>query len=122
MGISGCLCAELLAGIDDGSAIKVETSCDTFVGKLVGNITGNVIQLMESDNTIINICCKDICSIRKLPILPLAYVTIFDGTNGNTVDVINTNTDTVINTITVGRGPIRVAITSDGSKAYVVNN
>ena len=85
MGISGCLCAELLGGIEEGSAIEIKTSCDTLVGKLVGNITGNVIQLMKPNNTIINICCKDICYIRKLPILPLAYVAIRDSNNGNTV-------------------------------------
>ncbi|NLM43848.1 MAG: hypothetical protein GX201_07555, partial [Clostridiales bacterium] len=35
MGISGCLCAELLGGIEEGSAIEIKTSCDTLVGKLV---------------------------------------------------------------------------------------
>ena len=50
---------------------------------------------------------------------PLAYVA-----NGgsNTVSVINTSTNKVVNTVTVGSRPFGVAITANGSFAYVVND
>lgn len=44
------------------------------------------------------------------------------GTNSNTVSVIDLTTDMVIRTIPVGSKPYYVAITSDGTKAYVVNS
>ncbi|MSY45465.1 MAG: YncE family protein, partial [Actinobacteria bacterium] len=47
-----------------------------------------------------------------------AYVTDF---NTDTVSVINTATNTVSATITVGDGPYGVVITPDGTKAYVTN-
>jgi YVTN family beta-propeller protein len=40
---------------------------------------------------------------------------------GNTVSVINVATNTVIDEITVGVGPLGIGITPDGSKAYVTN-
>ena len=39
-----------------------------------------------------------------------------------TVSVINTTTNTVVNTISVGRKPFGVAITPDGSKVYIANS
>jgi YVTN family beta-propeller protein len=51
-----------------------------------------------------------------------AYITNFGGSSGNTVSVINTATDTVIGSpITVGTGPLGVAVTPDGSKVYVAD-
>src|SRR5437870_2398375 len=47
-----------------------------------------------------------------------AYVTSCD----NTVSVIDTATNTVIATIPVGLNPFGVAITPDGTRAYVVNH
>jgi outer membrane autotransporter protein len=40
---------------------------------------------------------------------------------GNTVSVINTATDTVLTTISVGNGPAGVAISPDGTRVYVTN-
>jgi YVTN family beta-propeller protein len=52
-----------------------------------------------------------------------AYNTNFGGTSGNTVSVISTATNTVIGSpITVGTGPLGVAVTPDGSKVYVTSN
>jgi YVTN family beta-propeller protein len=48
-----------------------------------------------------------------------AYVTNYDD---NTVSIVDTATSTVVNTITVGRGPNGVSVTSDGTKAYVPNS
>ncbi|MCX5642303.1 MAG: YncE family protein [Candidatus Omnitrophica bacterium] len=48
-----------------------------------------------------------------------AYVTNFDY---NTVSVIDTEDNTVTDTITVGRRPTGVAITPDGNHVYVANN
>jgi len=48
-----------------------------------------------------------------------AYVT---NVNGQDVSVINTVTNTVVDTIIVGSNPVDVAITPDGAFAYVVNN
>jgi YVTN family beta-propeller protein len=47
-----------------------------------------------------------------------AYVTNADD---NTVSVIDTLTNTVIDTIPVGNGPLGIAITPDGTRAYVTN-
>lgn len=46
---------------------------------------------------------------------PFVYVT----NSGNTVSVIDTATNTVVATVTVGIGPYGVAITPDGAFAYV---
>ena len=48
-----------------------------------------------------------------------AYVT---NTNGNTVSVIDTATNSVIATIPVGLGPTAVAVTPNGRFAYVVKS
>jgi YVTN family beta-propeller protein len=40
----------------------------------------------------------------------------------NTVQVINTSTNAVVSTITVGSQPLGVAITPDGTKVYVAND
>jgi len=50
--------------------------------------------------------------------VPYAYVTNF---GGNTVTVINTATNTVVNTVTVGFRPLAVAVTPNGKYAYVTN-
>ncbi|GAB2814309.1 hypothetical protein GCM10027176_18620 [Actinoallomurus bryophytorum] len=49
----------------------------------------------------------------------LAYVTNF---NANTVSVIDTATNTVIDTITVGGAPVDVAFNPRGTRAYVTNS
>lgn len=41
--------------------------------------------------------------------------------SGSTVSVIDTVTNTVTDTIPVGRGPIGVAVSPDGSHLYVAN-
>lgn len=48
-----------------------------------------------------------------------AYVT---NEHTNVVSVIDTRTDTVVKTITVGNNPLGVAASPDGTKVYVVNN
>jgi YVTN family beta-propeller protein len=47
-----------------------------------------------------------------------AYIT---NSGDGTVSVINTATNTVVGSITVGNNPIGVAVTPDGSKVYVTN-
>ena len=42
-------------------------------------------------------------------------------TNSNTVSVINTATNNVVATVSVGNGPVSVAITPDGGTVYVTN-
>ena len=49
---------------------------------------------------------------------PLAYVAVRDS---NAVVVIDTSTNTIVNSITVGGSPFDVALTPDGSRAYVSN-
>ena len=49
---------------------------------------------------------------------PFAYVANRDS---DTVSVIDTTTNIVVATVGVGRGPFFVAITPDGSRAYVTN-
>src|SRR5262249_6044593 len=50
---------------------------------------------------------------------PFAYVTNF---TSNTVSVIDTATNTVVATVPVGNSPREVAITPDGTHAYVANS
>ena len=47
-----------------------------------------------------------------------AYVNNHDS---GTVSVINTASNTVVDTITVGSGPYGIAITPDGNRAYVAS-
>jgi YVTN family beta-propeller protein len=49
------------------------------------------------------------------------YVTNRHSGLGDTVSVINTATNAVVNTIKVGNGPFGVAVTSSGNRAYVSN-
>jgi YVTN family beta-propeller protein len=57
--------------------------------------------------------------IAPTPVLALnAYIT---NNLSNTVSVIDTATNTVIATVSVGGGPFGVAVTPDGSKVYVTN-
>lgn len=53
---------------------------------------------------------------------PFAYISNY-GTNGtgNTVSVIDTATNTVTATVTVGHGPYGVGVTPDGARVYVAN-
>jgi YVTN family beta-propeller protein len=52
-----------------------------------------------------------------------AYVTIDQGISGGfTVSVIDTTTNSVVATVTVGPAPIGVAITPDGTKVFVANH
>jgi YVTN family beta-propeller protein len=48
-------------------------------------------------------------------------VNFFNVPNANTVSVINTATNTVVATIPVGVSPSGVAVTPDGTRAYVTN-
>src|SRR6185369_9815241 len=47
---------------------------------------------------------------------PLAYIT---NTGTNTISIIDTETDTVVNTVTVGTSPNGVTINSQGTLLYV---
>jgi YVTN family beta-propeller protein len=49
-----------------------------------------------------------------------AYVA--DGINSNTVSVIDSSSNTIVATATVGSAPGGVAVTPDGTRAYVANN
>jgi YVTN family beta-propeller protein len=53
--------------------------------------------------------------------IPYAYVTNINPGGNGTVSVINTSTNTVVKTVPVGREPEGVAITPNGSYAYVAN-
>ena len=44
-----------------------------------------------------------------------------DNQGNNTVSVVDTMTNTIVATISVGRGPSKIAITPDGTRAYVPN-
>lgn len=64
-------------------------------------------------------------------LLPLLLITsieaaaaafpMYPNSNINMVSVINTSTNAVVATITVGTSPFDVALTSDGTKSYVTN-
>lgn len=92
---------------------------DSIQGRILRVDEGSVIIYGEFGKRIIPIC--NISSLDACR--ALAYVTNsgFPGNPGNTVSVIDTATDTVIDTITVGTVPIAVAITPFGKRIYVTN-
>jgi YVTN family beta-propeller protein len=51
--------------------------------------------------------------------VPVAYVANY---GGNTISVIDTNTNLVLETIAVGAAPYAIAVTPDGTRAYVTNS
>src|SRR5437588_557393 len=53
------------------------------------------------------------------PTQPYMYATI---PSQNAVAIINTNTLVVENTVFVGSGPVNLAFSSDGLKAYIANS
>ena len=55
---------------------------------------------------------------KGIPAPSYAYITNF---NSNTVSVINTSSNTVTATVPVGKNPLGVAVSSDGTKVYVTN-
>ncbi|MGZ3831922.1 MAG: beta-propeller fold lactonase family protein [Mucilaginibacter sp.] len=57
-------------------------------------------------------------TLTPATIVGLAYIT---NRTANTVSVINTNTNTVVSTIPVGKFPQGVSVSPDGSKVYVTN-
>jgi len=118
LGVVNCPCAELLAGIAPGVAIQVIYSSDPVTGYLVGAVSPNTMQI-ENLGQLINLCCNRLIQVTRLNVVPLAYVPL---QSSNDVAVINTNTNTVIDTISVGNSPGDVAFAPDARKAYVVNN
>jgi YVTN family beta-propeller protein len=59
---------------------------------------------------------------RRAEAAPFAYVSNYGlHGEGSTVSVIDTATNTVVATVTVGSGPIGVAVTPDGKQVYVTN-
>ncbi|RKN78199.1 NTTRR-F1 domain [Paenibacillus ginsengarvi] len=92
--LSGC-CDDSLFGrvfrVDDGKMI------------LVGTLGTRIIP---------------ICTISSIDFGPFAYVAV---SADDTVAVINTANNTVIALIPVGNNPAKIAITPDGTKAYVTN-
>jgi YVTN family beta-propeller protein len=72
---------------------------------------------------LLRVACLVSLLAMALPAIParaqtFAYVT---NTFANTVSVIGTASNTVVATIAVGGGPFGVAITPDGTRAYVAN-
>ncbi len=51
-----------------------------------------------------------------------AYVYVTNEFGGNKVSVINTSSNTVVATVSVGNNPMDVAVTPDGAYAYVANS
>ena len=101
LGVVNCPCAELLAGIAPGVAIQVIYSSDPVTGYLVGAVSPNTMQI-ENLGQLINLCCNRLIQVTRLNVVPLAYVPL---QSSNDVAVINTNTNTVIDTISVGNSP-----------------
>jgi len=88
--------------------------------------TGGSLTVIDTDTNAvvgsITVCTDFTCS----PVIPAVtpngarvYVT---NISQGTVSVIDTLTNTVVDTITVGERPLGIAITPDGTRAYVANN
>lgn len=103
-----------------GQSISVTISdcCETIQGRVLHVDDASLTFVGEFGTRIIPIC--NISSIE--PCRVLAYVSYAGGAvPQNTVAVIDTVTDTVITTITVGTSPGGIAFTPDGTTAYVTN-
>ncbi|WP_346817878.1 NTTRR-F1 domain [Bacillus paramobilis] len=80
---STCSCSELLFDIELGDFVIVNTTCGTESG-ILESVSSEGIQLKDTtDNSgtvnTINICCKTICSIRKVLISKIAFTSTRDG-------------------------------------------
>lgn len=103
-----------------GQSISVTISdcCETLQGRVLRVDKASITFVGEFGTRIIPIC--NISSIELCQVL--AYVSYAGGAvPENTVAVIDTATDTVITTITVGTSPGGIAFTPDGTTAYVTN-
>lgn len=117
-----CLCdlrKKLKQLINQFISVTISGCCDIIQGRILRVDEGSLILVGEFGTRIIPLCSIssfDACQV-------LAYVTNsgFSSAPGNTVSVIDTTADTVIDTITVGTRPIGVAITPDGKRVYVTN-
>lgn len=100
-------------------SVTISGCCDIIQGRVLRVDEGSLILVGEFGTRILPLCTIssiDVCRV-------LAYVTNLGNPDapGNTVSVIETATDTVIATITVGNIPIGIAITPNGKRVYVVN-
>ncbi len=81
-----------------------------------GNLGSKLVTLIS----VLLLCTLNlVLASSKACSAPLAYIAIYDD---GKVAVLDTATDTIINTITVGTKPYSVAITPDQKYAYVPNN
>lgn len=100
-------------------SVTISGCCDIIQGRILRVDNGFLILVGEFGTR--NIPIRSITSLDPCRIL--AYVTnfgLFDAPN-NTISVIETTTDTVVDTITVGTGPLGIAITPNGQRVYVTN-
>ncbi|MGG5735861.1 MULTISPECIES: YncE family protein [Bacillus cereus group] len=93
-------------------SLLLSRKSDPIQGRISSVNNGSVVFDSENGTSVISIC-----SILSIAPILFAYVANSDD---NTVSVINTFTNTIFSApITVGLNTIGVAITPDGSKAYV---
>ncbi len=60
-------------------------------------------------------------TVTAAPVGPFAYVPNFGSFSGTTVSVIDTATNTVVATVTVGNGPVAAVVNAAGTRAYIAN-
>lgn len=100
-------------------SVTISGCCDILQGRISRVDDGSLILVGEFGTRIIPIC--NISSIDPCQVLAYVPNTGTFEDRGNTVSVIDTATDTVIATITVGDAPNGVAITANGTRVYVAN-
>ena len=73
---------------------------------------------------LLRVACLVFLLGMALPAIPARAQTFACVTNvfANTVSMIDTASNTVVATVAVGSGPFGVAITPDGTRAYVANS
>lgn len=99
------------------TAVPIQLTFQTF-DKNSGCISGFL-----RDGRVFVVSCDCVAGVFLSPVPPLAcrvlaYVT---NTGDNTVSVVDTATNTTIDTISVGEFPVFVALTPNGRRAYVTN-
>jgi YVTN family beta-propeller protein len=101
-----------------GATSYTWTNDNTATG-LAASGVGDIAAFTTTNNTATAITS----TVRVTPVSGVlspanAYVT---NTSSNTVSVINTSTNAVVNTIAVGSGPQGVSVSPDGSRVYIAN-
>jgi YVTN family beta-propeller protein len=121
----------VLTTIDDASfdepysaAVSPDSKTVYTANKKGGGSTTGSVTVIDALSNMVTTTIDDVCFsspewVIFNPVLPRAYVV---SRGGNSVCVIDTTNNTVIDSVTVGSNPRSAVVTCDGAFVYVANN